>query len=1195
MAEEVYRIEIPVRVTDQTEPGATRAQQKISKFEQSMRKTEERIQKMNRTKLQLVISAIDKASAVISYVGSKARALTSKAWRFTIGVVDLATKPLRGILNFITSIQGAITAVVAGMAAQKMIAGPMALADALAEVQVGFETMLGSADAAKKMMDDIKEFAIKTPFETFDVVTQAQRMLTYGWKPGEVLRDLERIGNVAAATGKGAEGIERIVLALGQIRMKGKLSAEELNQLAEAGVKAREYIAKGLGVSVPQAMKMVEKGMIDANKAIDLILKGMDEFAGQMDKTANKTVKGLWSQIKEAFEVNIIENWGRGLQKGAIEGLIKLNDWVDKNRQKLEEWGRILNRVGETISTAVITKIEKIGQKLTEVFNSDKFRNAETISEKLKVVWDEIVVTPFNEWWNGTGQKKVVGIAESIGRALGGGIGSFLMAVLGLASDTDRINKGINKVQESPFVQAGAKAGEAFLNAFLEAFDAQKIADKAVEAFKTMGREAGKVMPGGEEPTAASWISAGALGYLGYKGARGAIKVAKGGASIWRFFSGLFKRGGAAEAAASTAATAEAGAATAQAAAEVAKIFGPRGEVLSTVVKNADEAAKVVQATTKAGGRLSKLFSWLGKLGKGGKGVPVFGIATGLLGSITTVASAAPSQRGQEVAGEIGGWAGFAAGAALGAKAGSALGGAIGSIIPGAGTAAGAAIGGTIGTIAGGVAGSLGGEKALEWLYTQKDAIIEWGKKTGAGIGEFFTKTLPGFFTETVPEAARQAGEAIGGFFSNVGSTIGGFFTEKIPEMASTAGSAIADFASNIGNGIATFFTETVPNFFIEQIPYAIGYAIGSLQTFFTETLPTKWDEFWTSVGNFFTQTIPVWWEDVCTAVSDWWENTIVPGWQGFWNSVGGFFTETLPQWAAGVYETAMRFFTEDVPAFFVGLWGGIKGFFMETLPQWAEAAYQTAIRFFTEDVPAFFLGLWDTIEEFFTETLPTWVEGAWYSINEFFTETIPGFLASLWGNVVTLVTEKIPEKAREIKDKVLGWFGSIGEWIKNIWDRISSSFKAGYEAGRGTGVNVAQHADGGILTRPHLGLVAEAGAEAIIPLSRARRQRGLEVWEQAGRILGVIPYAQGGIAGDTDTATTTPIQVYQPRPKGQGQTIVINVNANPAYEIKAATSAEDVLAVIRQHESRLAEEIGEEIAEKLAAIFGNMPVAEGA
>lgn len=59
-----------------------------------------------------------------------------------------------------------------------------------------------------------------------------------------------------------------------------------------------------------------------------------------------------------------------------------------------------------------------------------------------------------------------------------------------------------------------------------------------------------------------------------------------------------------------------------------------------------------------------------------------------------------------------------------------------------------------------------------------------------------------------------------------------------------------------------------------------------------------------------------------------------------------------------------------------------------------------------------------------------------------------------------------------------------------------------------------AAHAEGGVLTRPHLGLVAEDGPEAIIPLSGKRRERGISLWEQAGELLGVRPYAEGGICG---------------------------------------------------------------------------------
>lgn len=50
-------------------------------------------------------------------------------------------------------------------------------------------------------------------------------------------------------------------------------------------------------------------------------------------------------------------------------------------------------------------------------------------------------------------------------------------------------------------------------------------------------------------------------------------------------------------------------------------------------------------------------------------------------------------------------------------------------------------------------------------------------------------------------------------------------------------------------------------------------------------------------------------------------------------------------------------------------------------------------------------------------------------------------------------------------------------------------------------------HATGGIMTRPHLGLVAEAGPEAIIPLRD--KSRGLQVLHQAMGYLGVSPVTE--------------------------------------------------------------------------------------
>jgi SLT domain-containing protein len=54
------------------------------------------------------------------------------------------------------------------------------------------------------------------------------------------------------------------------------------------------------------------------------------------------------------------------------------------------------------------------------------------------------------------------------------------------------------------------------------------------------------------------------------------------------------------------------------------------------------------------------------------------------------------------------------------------------------------------------------------------------------------------------------------------------------------------------------------------------------------------------------------------------------------------------------------------------------------------------------------------------------------------------------------------------------------------------------------TSIEAAKHAFGGILTQPHLGMVAEAGPEAIIPLSVNKRNRAMDVFEQTANILGI-------------------------------------------------------------------------------------------
>ena len=114
-----------------------------------------------------------------------------------------------------------------------------------------------------------------------------------------------------------------------------------------------------------------------------------------------------------------------------------------------------------------------------------------------------------------------------------------------------------------------------------------------------------------------------------------------------------------------------------------------------------------------------------------------------------------------------------------------------------------------------------------------------------------------------------------------------------------------------------------------------------------------------------------------------------------------------------------------------------------------------------------------------------------------------------------------------------------------------------------------AAHADGGILTVPHIGMVAEDGPEAIIPLGGKRRLRGMELWKQAGRALGVRQYAEGGVP-----------------PVAQAAAAGINMGG---VNVNISLSGSNAGDAIRQSSDRIADDVARAIAEGLSRALRNM------
>ncbi|HWA55234.1 MAG TPA: tape measure protein [Solirubrobacterales bacterium] len=164
---------------------------------------------------------------------------------------------------------------------------------------VAFSHFLGSAKRANRYLKDLYHLAATTPFEFEGLVSGARKFLAFGFAAKEAKNILKEVGDTAAGLGGGTDEIERMVLAFGQMKAKGRIQSEELMQLQELGVPALKFLSQGLRMSQSQVSDELRKGAIGAQAGIKALRSGMRREFGGMSKEQSKTFSGQLSTLKD--------------------------------------------------------------------------------------------------------------------------------------------------------------------------------------------------------------------------------------------------------------------------------------------------------------------------------------------------------------------------------------------------------------------------------------------------------------------------------------------------------------------------------------------------------------------------------------------------------------------------------------------------------------------------------------------------------------------------------------------------------------------------------------------------------------------------------------------------------------------------------------------------------------------------------
>lgn len=220
--------------------------------------------------------------------------------------------------------------------------------------QTAFTTMLGDAEKAKKLTDNLKTLAAKTPLAMTDLADASQILLAFGSSAEELPDQLKRLGDVAQGD---AQKLGTMATAFGRIQSNGYASLEEINMMIDQGFNPLNIIAKKTGETMAEVRDRVSAGEVSFEELNDALMTATDaggQFYNAMENQS-KTFEGQMSTLKDnvsALAGSLTEDLFGSLAENALP---KVNGWVDELLTAAETEGiaGVVDTAGTVLSEAL--------------------------------------------------------------------------------------------------------------------------------------------------------------------------------------------------------------------------------------------------------------------------------------------------------------------------------------------------------------------------------------------------------------------------------------------------------------------------------------------------------------------------------------------------------------------------------------------------------------------------------------------------------------------------------------------------------------------------------------------------------------------------------------------------------------------------------------------------------------------------
>jgi len=207
-----------------------------------------------------------------------------------------------GILS--SAILGVRNSLLALGAAFSVFRGISFIAQATAEseqLRANFEVLTGSVQEGTRVYGELRDLAAGTPLRLTGISKAAKTLMLFGEDAKTVTNTIRMLGDVS---GGNQVSLSFMARAFGQIQSLGRLQAQDLMQLVNAGWNPLNEIVKRTGESMEEVRERMKDGKVSADEVREALKMATGEggrFNGLMERMS-KTLAGRWSTLKDNIE-----------------------------------------------------------------------------------------------------------------------------------------------------------------------------------------------------------------------------------------------------------------------------------------------------------------------------------------------------------------------------------------------------------------------------------------------------------------------------------------------------------------------------------------------------------------------------------------------------------------------------------------------------------------------------------------------------------------------------------------------------------------------------------------------------------------------------------------------------------------------------------------------------------------------------